>query len=498
MAALLFALPPLARARRPGRLAAAAALAVLAVAAGAVPASAGPGPVPLRQTTAVAASVFVCEVPGSATPAAAAKERPATALRVALGAKLGEHAYLLMEAMRAAASASADAGAITATLNANSDAIAAAIGSVYGDAAGTAFRTLWQRHIDAARAYGDAVRTKDTAARDKAGADLDAFKADLDAFLRQANPQLNAADEAHAVSLHLQQLRAYADGDYAQAYRVARQAYNHMYELGDMLARAVARQFPDRFPDERVAFSPASELRIGLDRLLGEHLVLAAEAMRSSISASPDTAAARQSLDANGDDLSAAVASVYGDAAGSAFSAVWRAHLDAYLEYIDALGAGDTARADAARASLTAYGKVFGDFMAKANPRLSSQAVSQLISHHTQALLAMVDAYRSGNTDQAYQVVGEAYDHMFTVGDALATAIAAQFPKEFKDLEGAPATDTTAHVHAAGAPDTSTNALGAALLGTSGVLGVVAWLALAGRRRRSIPSPQPVRVRDRP
>jgi hypothetical protein len=482
MAALLFRLP---RHLPGGRVAVSGVVAVMWLAAIAAPVAAQPaGPAPVAAVEPTAARGFVCAVPGTAS-APAATDRPATGLRVSLGAALGEHAYLLMEAMRAAATSSPDAGAVGTRLDVNTDAIAAAIASVYGDAAGTEFRSIWQRHIDAARAYGDAVRTQDTGARDAAIAALDAFKSDLDAFLRKANPKLDADDEAHAVALHLQQLRAYADGDYAEAYRVAREAYAHMYDLGDLLARAVAQQFPDRFPDIRVAFSPASELRVSLDRLLGEHLVLAAEAMRAAIGSSPDTAAARQALDANADDLSGAIGSVYGDAARSSFAQVWRAHLDAYLAYIDAVAAGDQARAGAARTSLEAYGRVFGEFLAKVNPHLTADAVAGLISHHTQALLAMVDAYRRGDAQQAYAVVGEAYAHMFTVGDALAGAISAQFPKQFKDLAGAPATDTSAHSHAAAA----TNPLDWLAPAGIGIAALVGALLAFGRPARRRPTP---------
>jgi hypothetical protein len=374
-------------------------------------------------------------------PAVAVQERPATELRVALGRLLGEHAYLLMETMRSQAAEAPDLDAVRARLDANSQAIGAALADIYGAAAQTAFLPLWQRHIDAAGLYAAAVASQDDAAADEAEAVLEAFRADLDAFLQTANPNLDAADEAHAIRLHLDQLTAFARGDYAAGYRAAREAYAHMYGLGDTLARAIAQQDPERFPDERIAFSPASELRIRLDGLLGEHLVLAAEAMRASLDEAPNLAAANQALEANTADLAAAVEQVYGPEAGSAFQELWTAHLTAYLDYIDAVRTEDQARIDAAQDTLEAYGQVFGEFIAGANPELAAEDVADLIAHHTMALLEMVDEYRTGDYDAAYATVGEAYGHMFTVGDALAAAIAAQFPEDYDDLEELPPTD---------------------------------------------------------
>jgi hypothetical protein len=375
-------------------------------------------------------------------PQANAPDRPATELRVALARMLGEHAYLLMELMRAETGTPGEGEAARATIDANTASLAAAVASVYGDDAGSAFRTLWDRHIVAAAAFARATAAGDTVGAEAARHELHEFQSAFDEFLAGANPKLDADAESAAVQLHLEHVEQFAAGDFSAAYASAREAYGHMFDMGDMLARAIARQFRDRFPDVRIAFSPASELRIYLDRLLGEHLILAAEAMRAGIAEAPDFAAIRQALEANAADLRDAIEGIYGKDAGAAFAEVWTAHLVAYLDYVDAVREDDADRVATVRQTLDAYGRVFGEFMASANPNLSADGVAKLIAMHTTSLVEMVDAYKASDYVAANEIAAEAYVHMFEVGDALAAAIAEQIPTRFADLAELPATDT--------------------------------------------------------
>ena len=401
-----------------------------------VPGPGGAGPVAVA-TERAPVPLGPCVVPQANQP-----DRPATELRVALARMLGEHAYLLMELMRAETGTPGEGEAARATIDANTASLAAAVASVYGDDAGEAFRALWDRHIVAAAAFARATAAHDTAGADAARHELHAFQSAFDEFLAGANPKLDADAESAAVQLHLEHVEQFAAGDFSAAYASAREAYGHMFDMGDMLARAIARQFSDRFPDVRIAFSPASELRVYLDRLLGEHLILAAEAMRAGMAEAPDFAAIRQALDANAADLRDAVGGIYGKDAGAAFAEVWTAHLVAYLDYVDAVREDDQDRIATVRQTLAAYGRVFGEFMASANPELSAEAVAELIAMHTASLVKMVDAYKASDYAAANQTAAEAYVHMFDVGDALAAAIAAQIPTRFADLSELPATDT--------------------------------------------------------
>jgi hypothetical protein len=377
-----------------------------------------------------------------ALSAEAVGDTPATALRLTLGRLLGEHAYLTMEAMRATALEGPSRDAARESLDINTNALSSAFASVYGDAAGTEFKTLWGQHIDALLDYSAAVARGDATASTRAEEALTKFRTAFGSFLTSANPHLSGDAEIEALQLHIDQLVAYVDGDYARAAATGREAYAHMFALGDDLARGIADQFPSRYTGAAIAFSPKAELRVALGRLLGEHLVLSAEAMRAVLDEAPDAAGARDAISGNTADLSAAIARIYGADAGKAFSEIWDRHVAAYLVYIEAVRADDAEEQERALELLHGYHVDIADFLASANPEIDRAAVEELIRQHVEALIGQVDAYAAGDHRRSVTIVREAYGHMFTVADALADAIARQFPDRFRDLRQIPPTST--------------------------------------------------------
>jgi hypothetical protein len=366
---------------------------------------------------------------------------PASDVRIALGRLLGEHAFLLMSEMRATAEETPDATALRTALDANTEALRDAIASVYGDDAGASFQPIWQRHIDASAEWATAAKSGDTAASTAALQELSRFRSEFSDFLTGANPEISADAEVHAVQLHLDQLKAVLDKDYQQAFATQRAAYSHMFEFGDDIARAIVAQFPERFPDGAVAFSPKTTLRLTLGRLLGEHLVLAAAAMRTGLVQGADAGAAVQSLDENSADLAEAVGRIFGADAQAAFAELWGKHIETYIAYIEAVRTGDAAGRQSALESLHGYHAALAEFLHSAIPSLSQADLEALISHHVSALISQVDAAAAGDFVRAITVTREAYGHMFVVGDALGTGIAAEFPDRFGDVGQIPPTN---------------------------------------------------------
>jgi hypothetical protein len=72
----------------------------------------------------------------------------------------------------------------------------------------------------------------------------------------------------------------------------------------------------------------AADLRVALNKLLGEHVILAADATGAALGGrSAEFEAAAAALDGNSQDIAAAVGSVYGAPAGEAFLPLWRKHI---------------------------------------------------------------------------------------------------------------------------------------------------------------------------
>src|SRR3982751_2168620 len=95
-------------------------------------------------------------------------------------------------------------------------------------------------------------------------------------------------------------------------------------------------------PAAASAASSATDLALELQKLLGQHAVLAAELMRSRIRNDPDLAqAANAAVGKNTRDMAAVVASLGGPQASQAFSTQWSAHVAALFNYARGLATDD-------------------------------------------------------------------------------------------------------------------------------------------------------------
>lgn len=174
--------------------------------------------------------------------------------------------------------------------------------------------------------------------------------------------------------------------------------------------------------------SPAADLRVALDRLLGEHAVLAMNATNEGVTGSKSFPAAGKSLDRNSVELSKAIASIYGKNAGGVFlngKFQWRDHIKFFVDYTVALAKKDKAGQAKAVANLTRYTKEHGAFLAKATG-LPKLAVQNDLLGHVLELKNQLDAYASGDYTKAGGFYRQAYSHMFKTGDLLSGAIAKQ------------------------------------------------------------------------
>jgi hypothetical protein len=376
---------------------------------------------------------------------------PAAELRVNLDRLLAEHAFLTIEQMRSGLADAPDFADSATAVEGNSTDTAAAIGSIYGEAAVEPFGEIWRSHIGYLVDYSIGLREDDASARQAALAGLADYRDALRTFLADANPGVELGEIAEALDMHTAQMIEFIDatheGDHGRAYELEREAYPHMFEIGDALARVIANRFPDRYTGVDVAYSAAGTLRVTLDRLLAEHAFLAAEAMRSGVSGAPDFGAAAQAIGGNSADLQGVVEAAYGAEAGDAFRDIWDGHITGYVAYIDAARTNDPAARTAATDSVNTYVKQLAEFFAGANPHLDAAVLEELFQEHAGHLTAQVEAFAAGDYETTYATVRAGFRHMFDAGEALASAIATQMPDKFPADVEAPDTATLNHDH---------------------------------------------------
>lgn len=176
----------------------------------------------------------------------------------------------------------------------------------------------------------------------------------------------------------------------------------------------------------------AADLRVLLNNLESEHVDLASAATRAGFDGLPTFNASAGALGKNTDKLSEAIASVYGEEAGSKFKEIWASHIGFFVDYTVAAKSGDKAGMDKAVSNLNGYVEAISTFLSSANPNLPKDAVAQLVSEHVTLLKEAVDKHGAGDFAGSYDAQSRARVQITNkIADTLAGAIVKQSPDKF-------------------------------------------------------------------
>ena len=140
--------------------------------------------------------------------------------------------------------------------------------------------------------------------------------------------------------------------------------------------------------------------------------------------------AAANAVVANAKQLSDAVAGFYGKAAGERMLTLLAAHCVAVKAMTDAEHAGDRAAVNAAMTTLTQNEDEIAAFLSGANPYLPQDAVRGLLVAHGAHHAAQIGEVMRGDRAGEAKTWTAMQQHMDVIADALAAAIARQFPQK--------------------------------------------------------------------
>jgi len=348
---------------------------------------------------------------------------------------LGQHSVLVADMMRSRIRGDDDfAQAASAAVTRNSDDLTAVVKQMFGEQAATAFHVTWTDHTTAFFNYARSLATGDTKARADAQAQLVKFETGLGDFFSSASQGRLPQDAAHStLTTHVnhlnQQADAYAAHDYAKSADLYRTAYSHAFTIGQALATTLLP------PDQAAALSqPSWQLRSELDRLLGEHIALAVATLRAGASESPDFPAEAAGLNKNTDELTAAMGTLFGPAAGQQFMTLWADHVDALVGYAAATAGHDDAGRQAALDKLRAFeGKLSALLGSATGNRVPAAELASAFLHHDQMLTEQVDASANKDYAKAHDLAYTAYQDTFALSKQLASAfgetVAAKLPR---------------------------------------------------------------------
>ncbi len=176
----------------------------------------------------------------------------------------------------------------------------------------------------------------------------------------------------------------------------------------------------------------AAALRSDLNRILSEHVLLAATATGAALGGrDAEFRAAAFALDANSVEFAKELGSVYGPNAETAFLDGWRRHIGFFVQYTNGAATKDQAKKDAAVVGLGQYANDLGTLLNAANG-MSKDEVVKLTTAHAEGLLAVIDAQAAGDQAKAYELLRTAAGHMHAIADPLAEATVRKFPEKFK------------------------------------------------------------------
>jgi hypothetical protein len=163
-----------------------------------------------------------------------------------------------------------------------------------------------------------------------------------------------------------------------------------------------------------------------------QHMTLTDQAVDATLDGNKDATALTTQLYANGNQIGAAVGSIYGSSAQTTFDSVWKLHLDQFVAYAEADAKGDAAGKQAAlNAIQTGYTIPLAQYLAKANPNLPENTLQTLLSQHVAMTAQIIDDHVQGNYTQEATDMNSADQMMTKIFSTLANAIVKQYPSKF-------------------------------------------------------------------
>jgi hypothetical protein len=142
-------------------------------------------------------------------------------------------------------------------------------------------------------------------------------------------------------------------------------------------------------------------------------------------------AAAEKEVVANARQIAGAIEPYYGKEASEKLFGLLAGHYGAVKQYLEATAAGSKAKQDAAVKNLTGNATGIAKFLSGANPNLPFDTLNGLLLAHGGHHIQEIQQLKSKEYAQEAQTWEAMKKHMYVIADALAGALAKQFPAKF-------------------------------------------------------------------
>jgi hypothetical protein len=359
-------------------------------------------------------------------------------LRATLDSLLSEHYALAVDSMMKAYDGDKGAEAAAAALAENAADMEPVIASLYGEEGGAAFEAIFSEHNLGTVEYALAVKEGNDELKQQSVEEIQSFTEEMATFLATATqgklPEDSAQQALRAHEDFVQKtFDLYAAGDYVAAYTSYLEGFEQIFGAGSAISGAIAAQFPDQFTDPNTA---AGDFRATVNRIAAEHFALAQLSMVKGFNGAEDFDFADWAQDQNTEEFRAAIASVYGEEAGTEFVRIWNnEHISVQGDLSAAVASNDNPAAEEAAETLkNTFAEELGTFLSTATEeRMGLQETVAGINAHENTVIDAFQQYATGDFKASYGTYREGYAIMFDIGKSLSAAVTDQFPAKFKN-----------------------------------------------------------------
>ena len=172
-------------------------------------------------------------------------------------------------------------------------------------------------------------------------------------------------------------------------------------------------------------------VRLALRKLWSDHVIWTREYIIAAVAGTPDADAAAGRLLKNQEDIGAAIAGYYGDAAGARLTELLKEHILIAVDLVAAAKSGDTAAFATHDARWTANIEEIATFLSGANPNWPKADVLDLLALHLKLTKDETVARITGDWASDVKAFDDIFTEIMVLADALHDGIVAQFPERF-------------------------------------------------------------------
>ena len=175
----------------------------------------------------------------------------------------------------------------------------------------------------------------------------------------------------------------------------------------------------------------AEPVRLALRKLWSDHVIWTREYIIAAVAGTPDAEAAAGRLLKNQEDIGAAVAGFYGQAAGDTLTDLLKQHIMIAVDLVAAAKSGEDAAFARHDARWTDNIGDIARFLSGANPNWPEKDVLDLLALHLKLTKDEAVARLQGDWAADIRAFDDIFTEIMVLADALNDGIVAQFPDRF-------------------------------------------------------------------